>query len=110
MPVVLVGTLDTKGDELAFVRDLLAGLGLETLVIDAGSVGPPGFSPDIGREAVFLRAGTTWDDVRRHGDRGLAVGEAARGVAALVADLAARGIVEGILGIGGSAGTTIGTA
>ena len=60
MPVVLVGTLDTKGDELAFVRDLLVAQGLATLVIDAGSVGPPGFIPDIDRDEVFRRAGTSW--------------------------------------------------
>src|SRR4051794_6330535 len=110
MPVVLVGTLDTKGDELAYVRALLEGQGVETLVIDAGSTGPPGFPPDIDREEVFRRAGTAWDEVRRQGDRGHAVGVAARGVAAIVADLAARGLVDGILAIGGSAGTTIGTA
>src|SRR5262245_25209234 len=49
MAVVLVGTLDTKGRELAFVRDLLVRAGLETRVIDAGSGGPPAFPPDIDR-------------------------------------------------------------
>jgi uncharacterized protein (UPF0261 family) len=110
MPVVIVGTLDTKGDELRFVRDVLARQGLETLVIDAGSVGPPGFAPDIDRAEVFRRAGTSSEAIRARGDRGHAVAEAAKGVAAIAADLAARGVIEGILGIGGSAGTTIGTA
>jgi uncharacterized protein (UPF0261 family) len=110
MSVVILGTLDTKGDELGFVRDVLAGQGVETLVIDAGSVGPPGFTPDIDRSEVFRRAGTSWEAIRARGDRGHAVGEAARGAAAIVADLAARGAVSGIIGIGGSAGTTIGTA
>ncbi len=110
MPIVLVGTLDTKGDELGFVRDLLVAQGLETLVIDAGSVGPPGFVPDIDRAEVFRRAGTTWEAVRTRADRGHAVTEVARGVAAIAADLCAVGILQGILSIGGSAGTTIGTA
>jgi uncharacterized protein (UPF0261 family) len=110
MPVVLVATLDTKGDELAFVRDLLVGQGIGTLVIDAGSAGPPGFAPDIDRAEVFRRAGTSWEAVRDRGDRGAAVGDAARGVAAVVSGLAAAGTVRGILAIGGSAGTTIGTA
>jgi len=110
MPIVLVGTLDTKGDELGFVRDLLVAQGLETLVIDAGSVGPPGFVPDIDRAEVFRRAGTSWEAVRVRADRGHAVGEAARGVAAIAADLCALGTLQGILSIGGSAGTTIGTA
>jgi uncharacterized protein (UPF0261 family) len=110
MPVVIVGTLDTKGDELRFVRDQLAASGLETLVIDAGSGGPPGFAPDIDRVEVFRRAGTSWEEVRARGDRGEAVAAAARGVAALAADLAGRGMVQGMLGIGGSAGTVIGTS
>jgi uncharacterized protein (UPF0261 family) len=110
MPVVIVGTLDTKGDELRLVRDVLAGQGLDTLVVDAGSVGPPAFKPDIDRAIVFQRAGTSWETVQARGDRGYAVGEAAKGVAAIVVDLIAQGTVQGIIGIGGSAGTTIGTA
>jgi uncharacterized protein (UPF0261 family) len=110
MPVVLVGTLDTKGDELGFVRDLLVAQGLETLVIDAGSVGPPGFAPDVDRAEVFRRAGTSWEAVQARADRGHAVTQATRGVAAIAADLCARGEIQGIFGLGGSAGTTIGTA
>ncbi|MCA1686584.1 MAG: Tm-1-like ATP-binding domain-containing protein, partial [Planctomycetia bacterium] len=110
MPVVLVGTLDTKGHEFAFTRDVLHAQGLETLVIDAGSQGPPAFAPGIGRDDVFRRAGTTAEAVRERGDRGAAVADAARGAAAVVAELAGRVHVQGILGLGGSAGTVIGTA
>ena len=110
MAVVVVGTLDTKGAEVAFVRDLLRSTGLEVVVIDAGSVGPPPFEPEVDRERVFFRAGTSSEEVRERGDRGQAVAAAARGVASIVADLAAQGRVRGILALGGSAGTTIGTA
>jgi uncharacterized protein (UPF0261 family)/N-acetylglutamate synthase-like GNAT family acetyltransferase len=110
MAVILVGTLDTKGREVAFVRDLLRSTGLEVAVIDAGSVGPPAFEPEIDRERVFFRAGTSSEEVRARGDRGHAVATAARGVASIVADLAAQGRVRGIFALGGSAGTTIGTA
>ncbi|MBX6313135.1 MAG: GNAT family N-acetyltransferase [Isosphaeraceae bacterium] len=110
MPVVLVGTLDTKGHEVAFVGRILERYGLEVLVIDAGSVGPPAFAPDIDRQRVFSRAGISDEEIRARGDRGEAVAAAARGVAAIVTDLAFQGQVEGILALGGSAGTTIGTA
>jgi uncharacterized protein (UPF0261 family) len=110
MPVVLIGTLDTKGRELAFVRDLVQASGLGTSIIDAGSLGPPAIEPQFSREEVFRRAGTSLAAIRERGDRGHAVAEAARGVAALVAEWAAQGRVEGILAVGGSAGTTIGTA
>jgi uncharacterized protein (UPF0261 family) len=110
MAIVLVGTLDTKGRELQFVRELIGKHGLDTVVIDAGSVGPPVFEPDIRREDVFQRAGTTLDDVVARGDRGEAVAKAAEGVAAIVEDLVAKTAVEGVFGLGGSAGTTIGTS
>ena len=110
MPVVLVGTLDTKGTEFAFVRDLLHLQGLATLVVDAGSLGPPTFPPDVPREQVFQAAGTTFNEIRAHADRGEAVAAAARGAAIVLQSLASRGRVQGVLGLGGSAGTVIGTA
>jgi len=108
MPVLLVGTLDTKGVEFLFVRDLLNEAGVGTLVIDAGVMGPPYFTPDVPRERVFAAAGTSLEEIQRGGDRGQAIEAAARGAAAC-AQLYA-GDITGILGRGGSAGTTIGTA
>ncbi len=110
MPVILLGTLDTKGTEFQFVRDLLRDAGVATLVIDAGVLKPPVFPPDVGREEVYRAAGTALDAITRASDRGQAIEAAARGAAKLVAELHARGQVEGILSLGGSAGTTIGTA
>lgn len=108
MPVLLVGTLDTKGVEFQFVRDLLNESGVCTLVIDAGVMGLPHFTPDVSREQVFAAAGTSLEQVQRIGDRGQAIEAAARGAAAC-AETHARD-VAGILGLGGSAGTTIATA
>jgi uncharacterized protein (UPF0261 family) len=110
MAIVLVGTLDTKGNEYRFLRDLLHQAGAETLVIDAGVLGPPAFPPDISRETVFEAAGTTYQAVAQAGDRGQAVTLAAKGVALLVNDLYKQGKVSGVLGLGGSAGTTIATS
>ncbi len=107
MAVVLIGTLDTKGRELAFARDLLRAQGLDTIVIDAGSLGPPAFEPDISREDLFRRAGVSAEVLT---DRGHAVARAAEAVARVVADLHASGRVDGVFGLGGSAGTVIGTS
>jgi uncharacterized protein (UPF0261 family) len=108
MSVLLVGTLDTKGVEFQFVRDLLHEAGVATLVIDAGVIGPPHFTPDVPRERVFAAAGTSLADIQRSGDRGQAIEAAARGAIACAQEFARD--VSGILGLGGSAGTTIGTA
>lgn len=110
MPVVLLGTLDTKGLEYQFVRDRLRAAGLDTLTIDAGVQGPPQFAPDVPRERVFEAVGTNLAAVVQAGDRGWAVEAAAAGAAKLVAALHDEGRVTGILSLGGSAGTTIGTA
>lgn len=110
MPVVLIGTLDTKGVEFGYVRDLLTSQGLTTLVIDAGTLAPPAFTPDVSREEVYAAAGTSLAAILRDRDRGKAIEAAARGVAKIVADLHAQGKVDGVVGLGGSAGTTIGTA
>ncbi len=110
MAVILIGTLDTKGTEFQFVRDLIRQAGCETLVIDAGVMQPPVFPPDISREEVFTAAGTSFAAVQKAADRGQAIETASRGVARFAQDLHAQGRVDGILGLGGSAGTTIGTA
>ena len=110
MPVLLIGTLDTKGAEFAHVRDRLRAAGVSVLVLDVGVLAPPPFAPDITREAVFAAAGTTAAAVKAAGDRGKAVALAATGAAKLAAELHAKGQVSGVLSLGGSAGTTIGTA
>jgi uncharacterized protein (UPF0261 family) len=110
MAVVLIGTLDTKGRELGFARDLIRAQGLETIVVDAGSREPPAIAPDIDRDEVFRRAGSSSEAIRLQADRGEAVARAAEGVSVLIGELDRAGRVDGVLGIGGSAGTVIASA
>jgi uncharacterized protein (UPF0261 family) len=108
--VALVGTLDTKGPDFAFLADRLrAALGgdAEVIVVDAGTGEPDGLVPDIDGDAVAAAAGTTRAELRAAADRGRAVTEMGRGAAAVVADLVARGRVGGVLGAGGSGGSSI---
>ncbi len=110
MAVLLIGTLDTKGQEIAFVRDQLRAAGVPVTVIDAGVLQPPQCSAEISREEVFRAAGTTLAGVQQAGDRGKAIHAAAQGVALLARRLHEQAPVQGVLALGGSAGTTIGTA
>ena len=109
MAVVIVGTLDTKGVEIGFVRDLLRQAGVETLVVDAG-VGQPAFAADVPSEEVYKAASVILMGIREAADRGKAITYAAAGAARVIEKLHAQGRVQGVLGLGGSAGTTIGTA
>jgi uncharacterized protein (UPF0261 family) len=110
MAVAIVGTLDTKGVEVGFVRDRLRESGIASLVIDAGALGPPAFAADVSREQVFAAAGTSLAAVQTAADRGNAVALAALGAARVVEQLHAAGRITGVFGLGGSAGTTIGAA
>jgi uncharacterized protein (UPF0261 family) len=110
MPVVLIGTLDTKGSEFEFVRDVLHQAGVATTVIDAGVLRPARFPPNIPREEVYEAAGTNLSAIQQANDRGRAIEAAAKGVAKIVLDLFTKGAVDGVLSLGGSAGTTIATA
>jgi len=107
MAVALIATLDTKGREIAFAREILRGKGLETFLVDVGSLGPPLIEPDITRQEVFRRAGACGETAK---DRGEAVAIAAQGIASLMRELDEAGRIDGVLAIGGSAGTAIGTA
>ena len=108
--VLLIGTLDTKGTEYEFVRDLLHARGLSTLVMDLGIVGTPAFVPDISAAEVANRAGTSLQSLRMRGDRGDAVNVMLAGVQSWTRELHAEGHIHGVLGLGGGGGTAMITA
>ncbi|MCA9863379.1 MAG: Tm-1-like ATP-binding domain-containing protein [Thermomicrobiales bacterium] len=105
--VVLLGTLDTKGEEYAFVRGLLQDRGLDVLLVDAGILGEPKVAPDIARDAVAAAAGHDIAALAAAGDRGVAVAAMAAGAAEIVGKLSAEGQLDAIMGLGGSGGSTV---
>ena len=110
MPIYLVATLDTKGLEAEWMRERLLAQGHQVTLVDVGSSGEPQVVPDVDRSIVFAEAGTSWSAIQSGQDRGEAVAAATRGVAELIRQHADQELVEGVLSIGGSAGTSIGTA
>ena len=107
--VALIGTLDTKGPEIAYLRDRCSDLGLETLVIDSGILGEPlGIKADFSREVVAKAAGSTIDALRQAGSRGAAVHEMMKGVRKVVLDLYAEGRLHGVACLGGAEGAVLG--
>jgi uncharacterized protein (UPF0261 family) len=105
--VLLIGTLDTKGAEYGYVRDLIRGGGCDVVVMDLGIVGEPVFAPEIGAEEVARAGGATLAELRSRGDRGTAVETMLAGARALVPRLYAEGRFDGVLGLGGGGGTTM---
>ena len=109
MPILLIATLDTKGLELAFVRDRLRAKGLQTLVVDAGSLGSPTIVADVNREELFRRSGSSLrGDPAQEATEATPSRRRRKARRAWRRELASKGELEGVLAIGGSAGSTIG--
>ena len=111
MPTIAVlGTLDTKGVEIGFLAERIRRSGCATLVVDLGVLGPPAFTPDIPRETVASAAGGDVRALASAGDRGQAVAAMALGIGEVIRDLHGQGRIQAVVGMGGSAGTTMATA
>ena len=108
--IALIGTLDTKGTEIAYVRDRLASLGATPIVIDSGILGEPGTSADVPREEVAHAAGYELERVQNAGSRGAAVELMEEGVRAVCLRLWLEGRLDGVLCLGGAEGALLGAA
>jgi uncharacterized protein (UPF0261 family) len=108
--VLLVGALDTKGEEFAFVKGLIETAGVRTLVIDFGVLGQPTFAPDITRQEVAAAGGGDLAVLAGGQHKDEAMRLMATGLTAIVRRLFDDGRFDGILGMGGSGGTSLATA
>lgn len=103
--VLLIATLDTKSAEILYLRKRIYLHGLDTVILDAGILGEPiGIVPDIPASQTALAAGTTLDELRKKGIRGLAIEEMLKGVKAVTETLYREGRVHGALSLGGAEG------
>jgi len=107
--VVIVGALDTKGEDFRYVKELIEAEGLATLVVDFGVMGPPAFAPDVSREEIASAGGGDLARLASGNHKDEAMQAMANGLAAVVARLHAEGLLDGIIGMGGSGGTSIAT-
>ena len=101
--IAVLGTLDSKGHEHAFIADCLRRDGFEPVLIDVGTGGSPQVEPAICRERIVPQ-------LKQPGDRGACVSQMAECVPAFVAKLADAGEIDGIISLGGGGGTSIATA
>jgi uncharacterized protein (UPF0261 family) len=110
--IVIVCNLDTRGEDIVFVRKLIQDRGHEAILLDFSMEEPPPFPGDVRTEEVAARGGLPIEAVREkyRSDRDAATNNQIRGAAAIVADLVAKGRVHGILGIGGGTATLVATS
>lgn len=108
--IAVLGTLDTKGPEHAYVADLIRARGHLPLLIDTGTGAPATVVPDLTREQVAAAGGVDLPALLARRDRGEAVTAMSGAAAQLLAQLASEGRIQGVISLGGGGGTAISTA
>lgn len=107
--IAVLGTLDSKGEEHAFVADLIGKRGHQTLLIDVGTGAKPLVSPDISREEVAAAGGIDLPALMARRDRGECVSAMSEAAPRLLSRLVAEGTIDGVISLGGGGGTALGT-
>ena len=103
--VLVIGTLDTKGREFEFLKERLKSHDLEVVVMDAGILGKPYFKAEIPRGKVAEAGGMDIRELIKTNDRGKSVEIMMKGVKEMTRDLFGKKEFDGIMGMGGGAGT-----
>jgi uncharacterized protein (UPF0261 family) len=105
--IVLIGTLDTKGEEIDFLKTLILGRGHQVLVADSGILGLPYLQADLGREEIATAAGGSIGSLKEKGDEAFAQRVMGKGLREIVLSLLSEGRIQGLLAIGGGQGSII---
>ncbi len=108
--IAILGTLDTKGEEHAFVAEQIKARGHRVLIIDVGALGEPTLKADISRHEIAAAAGVDLAALAAKRDRGETVTAMSRAAPVVLARLAAEKKIDGVISLGGGGGTAIGTA
>jgi uncharacterized protein (UPF0261 family) len=103
--VLIIVTLDTKGEEAKYLRQRIVEEGLNVLIMDSSILGEPkGLMPDIPASEIARAGGFTREQLRQKGSRGACVDEMLKGVRAMVSRLHQEGRIHGAISLGGGIG------
>jgi uncharacterized protein (UPF0261 family) len=105
--ILVIGTVDTKRDEIEFLCRSVERCGGEALVMDVGVLAPGGLAPDISNSEVAAAAGVTLQQLIDSGDENSSMAAMARGAATLALQWHAAGRCDGLLALGGTMGTDL---
>lgn len=106
--IAILGTFDTKGKELKYIRDRIEEQGVHALCINTG-VFEPAFPTDVSNAEIAAAAGADIEEIVARRDRATATEVIARGTRIFIPRLYAQGKLDGIISIGGSGGTSMAT-
>ncbi len=105
--IAILATLDTKGEEVAYMKDLLKAQGYGAMIVDVGPLGPPGVVPGVSSEEVARIAGCELGGLIKAQQRDRLMEAMGTGAARLVTKLHEQKKIDGVIGIGGNQGTAI---
>ncbi len=110
--IVIICNLDTRGEDIVFVKELIEARGHDAVLVDFSMEEPPPFPGDVTCEQVAERGGLPIEKVREfyRSDRDTATQNQIKGAAAIVDDLLRQGKVHGIFGVGGGTATLVSTS
>lgn len=108
--ILLIATMDTKGQEAAYLKQCLEEAGARVVVLDPGVRGESLWPVEVSREEVARAGGTTIEEVRSLGHEGEALSAMTAGAVTLAGRMFRDGRIQGVIGLGGSMGTTLSTA
>jgi uncharacterized protein (UPF0261 family) len=105
--ILIVGTLDTKSDEIGFMNEQVLAAGGQSLILDVGVLAKGRVVPDIANTEVAQAAGMTLQQVMDSGDENSAMALMANGASKLASQLQHAGRIDGLLVLGGTMGTDL---
>ena len=110
--IVVICNLDTRGEDIAFVKELIESRGHRAYFLDFSMEEPPPFPGDITCEEVARRGGLPIEKVRElyRSDRDLATTNQIRGASAIVDEMNKAGKIQGVIGIGGGTSSMVSTS
>ena len=108
--LLIIATLDTKGREAAYLVDCCRYLGASPRLMDIGTLGAPEITPEISRRELAHAAGQDLEDLVSKGDRPGCLEAVREGGIVYANRLLRRGLLDGVMGLGGGTGTAVATA
>lgn len=112
--IVIVATLDTRGDEVEYLREIIEKRGHKVITVDGGVMGKPFVEGDFSREKVAEAGGKRLEELveaaKKGADRAEATKVMAEGIKKIVKDLYSARKLDGIMGLGGTTAVALGTS
>ena len=105
--ILLIGTGDTKADELLFMSNCIREAGGEPIMMDVSVLGDPPYKPHHDKHAIAQAAETTIDAIAASGDENTAMSLMAFGASRMARRLSDAGEIDGMVAIGGTMGTDL---